>query len=99
MVEAAAMLAAIAEDAQARRLAGDPGVTINDVVRADGAARRAVRDLALPDERAEPPAKTLAEHLAEKRARAAEAATLTFEPSATKTLPDDAVAPPEGMPP
>ena len=48
MVEAAAMAAAIAADLQARMLAGDTTVTINDCVRAVNTARCARRDLALP---------------------------------------------------
>ncbi len=40
----AAMLTAVAEDLQARRLAGEP-IAIDDLVRADSTARRAVRDL------------------------------------------------------
>ena len=46
-IERAAALVALAEDAQARRLAGDPSVTLDDVVRIDGAAQRAVRRLGI----------------------------------------------------
>jgi hypothetical protein len=51
-VETAAALSAILEDAQARRLAGDTSVTLNDIVRAISAARRAVRDLGIDRKRA-----------------------------------------------
>jgi hypothetical protein len=46
-VERAAALVAIAEDAQARRLAGDPAVSLEDLVRVDNAAQRAVRQLGI----------------------------------------------------
>src|SRR5271154_2252681 len=46
-IERAAALVAIAEDAKARRLAGDQGVTLDDVVRVDGAAARAVKALGI----------------------------------------------------
>src|SRR5438132_8680455 len=49
----AAMLCAIAEDAVARRLAGQP-IPISDVLRAEGVAKRAVK--AVLAERPEPPA-------------------------------------------
>jgi hypothetical protein len=72
LVEAAAMAAAIAADLQARMLAGDPSVSINDTIRAVNAARCARLDLALPGEPDKPPVKrpqdVLAEHLAERRA-------------------------------
>jgi hypothetical protein len=41
----AAVLVAIAEDTAARRLAGEADVSVDDVVRADGAASRAIRAL------------------------------------------------------
>lgn len=63
-VETAAMLSAIAEDAQARRLAGDPTVNLDDLVRAVSAARRAVRDLGFRPNK--PSVPTLAEHLAHR---------------------------------
>jgi hypothetical protein len=47
-IECAAMLSAVAEDAGTRRLAGDPTITLDDLVRATSAARRSVRDLNLP---------------------------------------------------
>jgi hypothetical protein len=62
-VETAAALTAIAEDAQTRRLAGDPMITLDDLVRAVSAARRAVRDLGL-DRRRVPASPTLSEYLA-----------------------------------
>jgi hypothetical protein len=40
-----ALLIAVAEAAQEARLAGDMSISVNDVVRASGAARRAWRDL------------------------------------------------------
>lgn len=46
-VERAAPLTAIAEDAKARRLSGDMAITLEDVVRTDNAARRAVKELGL----------------------------------------------------
>ena len=54
-VETAAMLSAIAEDAQTRRLAGDDGISLDDIVRATSAARRAVRYLGLDRKRAPAP--------------------------------------------
>jgi hypothetical protein len=64
-VETAAALSAIAEDAQTRRLAGDPAIVLDDLVRAVSAARRAVKDLGLPKT---PPASgpTLASYLASR---------------------------------
>ena len=47
-VRRAAQMSAIAEDCRARLIAGDVSVTLTDVVRLDGTARRAVRDLHLP---------------------------------------------------
>jgi hypothetical protein len=44
-VQNAAALVAIAEDAQTRRLAGDNSVSLDEVVRASSAARRAINDL------------------------------------------------------
>jgi hypothetical protein len=61
-VHNAAALTAIAEDAQARRLAGDTSITLDDLVRATSAARRAVRDLGL-DRKREPAAPSLSEYL------------------------------------
>src|SRR5260221_2595517 len=50
-VHNAAALSAIAEDAQAKRLAGDTSITLDDLVRATSAARRAVRDLGIGRQR------------------------------------------------
>jgi hypothetical protein len=61
---------AIAEDTRARRLAGDPSVTLDDLVRVDSAARRAVRDLGIRPNVA-PPGPTLTEYLAELAAKKA----------------------------
>jgi len=46
-IERAATLTALAEDAQARRLAGDLSVTLEDLVRIDNAAMRAVKQLGI----------------------------------------------------
>jgi hypothetical protein len=62
-VETAAALSAIAEDAQTRRLAGDSSITLDDLVRAVSAARRAVRDLGIDDRKHEPPGPTLGDIL------------------------------------
>jgi hypothetical protein len=69
-VETAAALSAIAEDAQTRRLAGDTSVTLDDLVRAVSAARRAVRDLGIDDRKHEPPTRTFAELAAQAQAEA-----------------------------
>ncbi len=69
-VQNAAVMVAISEDAQTRRLAGEPGITLDDIVRATSAARRAVKDLGIKAGKPAP-AVSLAEHLA---ARAAELA-------------------------
>ncbi len=61
-VETAAALTAIAEDAQTRRLGGDTSITLDDLVRATSAARRAVRDLGL-DRKREPAGLTLGDLL------------------------------------
>jgi hypothetical protein len=44
-IERAAALVALAEDARARRLAGDTAVSLEDIVRTDNAAARAVKAL------------------------------------------------------
>jgi hypothetical protein len=59
----AAALTAIAEDAQAKRLAGDTTITLDDLVRATSAARRAVRDLGLDRKREPTAAPSLSEYL------------------------------------
>jgi hypothetical protein len=67
----AAMLTAVAEDLQARRLRGE-AIAIDDLVRADSTARRAVRDLNIKPG-AGPPRETIRERLireAQERARA-----------------------------
>jgi hypothetical protein len=46
-VERAAVLVALAEDTKARRLAGDIGISLDDVVRVDNAAARAVKALGI----------------------------------------------------
>jgi hypothetical protein len=46
-VDRAATLYALAEDARARRLAGDTVISLEDVVRVDNAAQRAVRMLGI----------------------------------------------------
>ena len=70
-IECAAALSAIAEDAQTRRLAGDPTITLDDLVRATSAARRAVKDLGIKSTTSAPAGPTLAEYLASKKAPAA----------------------------
>jgi hypothetical protein len=46
-IERAAALVALAEDAKARRLAGDAAITLEDVVRVDNSAARAVKALGI----------------------------------------------------
>jgi hypothetical protein len=46
-IERAAALVALSEDAKARRLAGDPTISLDAVVRIDGAAARSVRALGI----------------------------------------------------
>jgi hypothetical protein len=67
-IERAAALTVVAEDARARRLAGDLSITLDDLVRTDRAAAAAVKALGL-DKRREPTGPTLHEYFA---ARAAE---------------------------
>ena len=70
-VSRAAMLTAIAEDLQARRLSGEP-VAIDELVRADSTARRAIRDLGIKPGQAAP-RETIRERLireAQERANA-----------------------------
>ena len=71
-VQNAAVMTAISEDAQTRRLAGDPAISLDDIVRAVSAARRAVRDLGL-DRKREPAGPSLAEYLARNYAAQGEA--------------------------
>jgi hypothetical protein len=67
-VETAAALSAISEDAQTRRLAGDDSITLDDLVRAVSAARRAVRDLGIKSGNAEPAPVPLRDRLAAEAA-------------------------------
>jgi hypothetical protein len=62
-IRRAAELAAIAEHARTRRMAGDATISLDDIVRLDSAARRAVRDLDLPAPGARP-AESLEAYLA-----------------------------------
>jgi hypothetical protein len=67
-IETAAALSVIAEDAQTRRLAGDSSVSLDDLVRAVSAARRALRDIGIrPNPKHEQLGPTLAEYIASKR--------------------------------
>jgi hypothetical protein len=61
-IERAAALVALAEDAKARRLAGDQSVTLEDIVRIDNSAARAVRALGIKPN-AQPRQQSLAEYL------------------------------------
>jgi hypothetical protein len=65
-VEQASALAAIAEDAQARRLAGDMTISLEDLVRATNAATRAVRALNIQPAAAPTPPASPAEYLASR---------------------------------
>jgi hypothetical protein len=69
-VERAAALTALAEDAKARRLSGDMAITLEDVVRTDNAAARAVRQLGIRPASPAPAPPTLAQYLAERAAAA-----------------------------
>lgn len=69
-VETAAALTAIAEDCQTRRLAGDPAITLDDLVRAVSAARRAVRDLGIKGKSAVTVQETFADIAARAQAEA-----------------------------
>jgi hypothetical protein len=72
-IERAAQLVALSEDARVRRLAGDPNITLDDLVRIDNAAVRAVRALGIKP-RAEPK-RGLREYVAELAAADAAKAT------------------------
>ncbi len=50
-IERAAALVALAEDSKARRLSGDQSISLDDVVRVDGASLRAVKALGLDRQR------------------------------------------------
>src|SRR5262249_4284809 len=70
-IESAAALSVIAEDVQTRRLAGDSSVSLDDLVRAVSAARRALRDIGIrPNAKREQLGPTLAEYIASKRTSA-----------------------------
>src|SRR5262249_18782996 len=67
-IETAAALSVIAEDAQTRRLSGDSSISLDDLVRAVSAARRALRDIGIgPHAKSEQLGPTLAEYIASKR--------------------------------
>jgi hypothetical protein len=67
-IETAAALSVIAEDAQTRRLAGDSSISLDDLVRAASAARRALRDIGIkPNTKRDQLGPTLAEYVASKR--------------------------------
>jgi tagatose-1,6-bisphosphate aldolase non-catalytic subunit AgaZ/GatZ len=68
VVERAAVLMALAEDAASRRLGGDTAISLDDVVRLEGAASRAVKRLGIGVRKPEPAVPTLAEHLAKRAA-------------------------------
>jgi hypothetical protein len=65
-VERAAMLVTIAQDARARRLASDESISLEDLVRVDAAADRAVRRLGF--KAAQPKRQNLREYLAARQA-------------------------------
>lgn len=89
-VETAAMLSALAEDCTARRLAGDDSISLDDLVRAVSAARRAVRDLGIKPSKSPAPGATLGDllraDLEEQRREAAAKASAT---APTTDAPDD----------
>jgi hypothetical protein len=67
-IETAAALSVIAEDAQTRRLAGESSISLDDLVRAVSAARRALRHIGIrPNAKREQLGPTLAEYIASKR--------------------------------
>lgn len=68
-IERAAAMVALAEDAQARRLAGDQTVSLEDVVRIDNAAARAVKAIGI--KLGQPVHVPLRERLAREAAEAA----------------------------
>lgn len=72
-IETAAALSVIAGDAQTRRLAGDSSVSLDDLVRAVSAARRALRDIGIrPYAKRDQLGPTLAEYIASKRSSGGE---------------------------
>jgi len=71
-IERAATLVALAEDVRSRRLAGDQSISLEDLVRVDAAADRAVRRLGIKP-RTGPPQLSLRDQLiAEAEAREAD---------------------------
>jgi hypothetical protein len=87
-VERAAVLCAIAEDLATRRLAGQP-VPMDELLRAEGVARRAVRAV-VAERPAKPAGLTLARArwAADEQAKAAQAAKEAGEATAITDLPD-----------
>jgi hypothetical protein len=71
-VQRAALLCAISEDTHARRLGGDPTISLEDVVRVDGASARALKALGIQAAAAKPAAPNLTEYLASKSSEPAE---------------------------
>jgi hypothetical protein len=72
-IETAAALSVIAEDAQTRRLAGDSSISLDDLVRAVSAARRALRDIGIkPNVKRDQLGPTLSEYIASKRSTGAQ---------------------------
>jgi hypothetical protein len=68
-VERAAQLVALAEDARSRRLGGDMAVSLEDLVRVDNAASRAVRQLRIGAAAAPAPSPSPADYLASRAGR------------------------------
>jgi hypothetical protein len=66
-IKRAASLAVLADSLRSRRLAGDQNVLLDDLVRVERLADRAVRGLGI-DRKREPPAPTLKDYVAAKRA-------------------------------
>jgi hypothetical protein len=83
-IERAAALAALSEDAQARRLSGSPDITLEDLVRIDNAAMRAVKALGIKPAAAPKPS-ILAEHLAGRAAERAGVQTAHGAPTNERT--------------
>jgi hypothetical protein len=93
MLDRAAMLTALSEDLLARRLGGQP-VSFDELLRAEGCAKRAVR--AVLAERPVPPApprfspmKVLREEAAKKKAKANAGKEAQREAVTEKALPDE----------
>jgi hypothetical protein len=66
-IKRAASLAVLAGELRSRRLAGDQNVPLDDLVRVEWLADRAVRGLGI-DRKREPPAPTLKDYVAARRA-------------------------------